>query len=405
MKKIMKTQQALGKIRLFVKNKYEASDHNVLVFHTFGRCKKLVKWVKVLSESYGLKSEDKLVLQAAAWLHSIGYTEDTRDDADATLRISGELLRALKLNDDIIERIQKLLLVKPGYHQPLNEMEEIICDAATWYLAKKSFLNQNIQHWKEHNTRTNESISKELWDEQAIAWIRNHQYFTLAGRTLLEEKKYRNLARLRAATEEGFVQYNTETTVVAPVKESKKKARTFSDKGIDTLFRTASANNQRISAMADNKAQILITVNAIILSAVISLILRKIDQQLYLAYPTFLLIGVSLVTIVFYILAIRPHVTSGEFTREAFDNREVNILFFGNYHRMDPNAFRTAMSDLLNSNELVYNNLIDDLYGQGTSVGRKFELLRIAYNVFMFGLVISVIAFIACTLIEYKWLV
>jgi hypothetical protein len=158
------------------------------------------------------------------------------------------------------------------------------------------------------------------------------------------------------------------------------------------MFKIASANNQRISAMADNKSRILITVNAIILSAIISLVLKKLDQDTYLAYPTFLLIGVSLVSIVFAILAIRPHDTSGTYLpKSSWKNREVNMLFYGNFHRMgESNSGPHAW--MMEDNEQVYGTLIDDLYGQGAAVGRKYRLLRVAYTVFMFGLVIAMLA-------------
>jgi hypothetical protein len=57
-----------------------------------------------------------------------------------------------------------------------------------------------------------------------------------------------------------------------PAVRNKKKDRP--EKGIETMFRTSTGNHQKLSDISDNKAHILITVNSIILSAVISLLLR-----------------------------------------------------------------------------------------------------------------------------------
>src|SRR6478609_1339450 len=100
------------------------------------------------------------------------------------------------------------------------------------------------------------------------------------------------------------------------------------------MFRVSSSNHQRLSDMADNKSQIMITVNSIILSAVISLLLRKLDDTSYLMIPTFMLLGTSLATIIFAILATRPSIPDGRFTKTDVESKKVNLLFFGNFYRM-----------------------------------------------------------------------
>jgi hypothetical protein len=170
------------------------------------------------------------------------------------------------------------------------------------------------------------------------------------------------------------------------------------DRGIETMFRITSTNNQRLSDMADNKANLLITVNSIILSAIITLVLRKLEQSQFLAWPTFLLLAVSLVSMTFAILATRPSIPDGRFSEEDLNNREVNLLFFGNFYRMGLTEYARGMEMVMNSNEFLYQTLIRDVYGQSIALGRKYLLLRKAYNTFMFGLIFSIIAFIAVSI-------
>jgi hypothetical protein len=99
------------------------------------------------------------------------------------------------------------------------------------------------------------------------------------------------------------------------------------------MFRISSSNHQRLSDMADNKAHIMITVNSIILSAVISLLLRKLTDYEYLTIPTFILLSISLLAMTFSILATRPSIPAGIFTRADVDEKRVNLLFFGNFYK------------------------------------------------------------------------
>ncbi|MFD0764578.1 Pycsar system effector family protein [Mucilaginibacter lutimaris] len=170
------------------------------------------------------------------------------------------------------------------------------------------------------------------------------------------------------------------------------------DKGIETMFRITSSNNQRLSDMADKKAHILITVNAIILSAIISLVLRKLDENAYLTIPTIVLLTVCLISMVISLLATRPAIPHGRFTEEDIERKEVNLLFFGNFYRMDLETYARGMFKVMGDTEFLYRTLIRDLYGQAVVLGKKYGLLRLAYNIFMFGLIIAVTSFVIAAL-------
>jgi len=168
----------------------------------------------------------------------------------------------------------------------------------------------------------------------------------------------------------------------------------MTERAIDTMFRISSSNQMRLSKMADRKAHIMITVNAIILSAVISLLLRKLDTNSFLMIPAFLLLVSSVGAIIFAVLATRPVIHKGSVSKKDMDEKKVNLLFFGNFYRMPLADYRESMMKMMDNLEYVYGSLVTDGYFQGVVLGKKYRLLRISYNVFMFGLIISVIAFI-----------
>ena len=58
------------------------------------------------------------------------------------------------------------------------------------------------------------------------------------------------------------------------------------------------------------------------------------------------------------------------------------------------------MKLIMEEREYLYNTLIKDVYSQGVVLGRKFKLLRLAYNIFMYGLIVSVFAFLVVVILN-----
>jgi hypothetical protein len=166
-------------------------------------------------------------------------------------------------------------------------------------------------------------------------------------------------------------------------------------RGVQTMFKNSSSNHQRLSSMADNKAFIMITVNSIIISVAIGLLIAKFVQNPHLIWPTILLLGVNIVAIIYSVLATRPNIPKGTFTREQVEKKTVNLLFFGSYYKMDLKEYEYGIRQMIDDSEFLYGSLIKDIYWQGKILGRKFRLLRISYDVFMYGIAISVIAYLA----------
>ena len=124
------------------------------------------------------------------------------------------------------------------------------------------------------------------------------------------------------------------------VSKLKKKVKEVKElkptRGIETMFRITSKNHMELSAIADNKANIMISINSIILSVLVSVLIRKLEEYPHMTIPAVGLTLVCLTTIVFAVLATRPNVSKGKFKREDIINKETNLLFFGNFHLSCP---------------------------------------------------------------------
>lgn len=159
------------------------------------------------------------------------------------------------------------------------------------------------------------------------------------------------------------------------------------------MLRLTSENHLQLSGMADGKANILISVNAIIISVILSVLLRKLEVDKHLTIPTIIFLTFSVTTIVIAILATRPKITEGRFSKSDILSKKTNLLFFGNFHKSTLEEYQWGMSAMMKDKDYLYGSLIQDIHQLGVVLGHKYKLIRIAYNVFMIGIVVSVIAF------------
>ena len=164
-------------------------------------------------------------------------------------------------------------------------------------------------------------------------------------------------------------------------------------RGVETMYRTTYRTHVNLSSIADNKANIMLSINAIIISIVVSSLVPKFSINPSLIIPTCILLVVCLVAVVFATLSTRPKVTEGKFTRADIEQKRSNLLFFGNYYNMDIEDFHWGMMEMIKDSDFLYSSMTRDLYFLGKVLAQKYKYLSICYSVFMFGLIVSVIAF------------
>lgn len=165
------------------------------------------------------------------------------------------------------------------------------------------------------------------------------------------------------------------------------------------MFRITSKNHLALSALADNKANIMISVNSIIISIIVALFIQIIEEFPYYLVPTLMLIITCLIAMVFAILATRPNVTHGIVTKEDIRNKKGNLLYFGNFHEMSFPDYMGGMHEMMKDGTYLYDSMITDIYNLGIVLSKKYILLRKCYNIFMFGFVLSVVSFLIATYI------
>lgn len=180
------------------------------------------------------------------------------------------------------------------------------------------------------------------------------------------------------------------------LKKKLAKVAPRSERGVETLFRLASKNHYTLNTMVDRKSSILISINGIILSIIIGTVMNQLDQDPHLIVPVIMILVTNLISIVYAVFATRPAIKHGKFSTSHNAEKSNNLLFYGNYMDKSEEEYVSGMNGLIDNGEELYNSISRDIYYTGKSINRKFKYLRLSFNIFMIGIVLSVGAFIAC---------
>ena len=364
------------------------------VYHNLAHTQRVVNKIKELAEDSSLSETEKQYLILAAWFHDSGFTKTIDGHEQESARIASEFLTSHKVSDEDIKIITDLIMATEMTHEPKNDLEGYIRDADCAHLSSKNYSDYAALLRKEWELTMDKKVSKADWLQENIKFLTNHSVNTALATSKWEGRKGKNLAGLLQSQSK----INADSEKLKQKKAElnfKKQKSDLPDRGIETMFRVALRNHITLSDIADTKANILLSVNAIIISLVLSNLVSKLDNpsNAYLIWPTAIFAASTVVSIILSVLATRPNVTSGKFTKEDVANKKVNLLFFGNFHKMSLPEFEWAMQEMMKDKEYLYGSLTKDLYFLGLVLNRKYSLLRLTYTVFAIGIIISVIAF------------
>lgn len=377
---------------------YDSVSSEKLLYHDIGHTRKVVDRVNEIAAHYELSEKDITILNIAAWFHDTGhlYTNPIEHE-EKSVALMREWLKDKGDYAELAEEIEQVILVTKISTPPAGLIQEIIKDADTYHFGLPEFKKQDKLLKKEMTLRNLDTMVRD-WKQNTLTLLETHQYYTSYCKDLLDAGKQKNIERIKRKVDP--LEQDSIHNIVPEEKLADKKKNPvhkqsgFITKGIQTMLRLTSENHMRLSEMADNKANILISVNAIIISVILSVLIRKIEVDKHLAIPTFIFLATALTTIVISILATRPKITEGRFTREDILNRKTNLLFFGNFFNSELEEYKWGMSTMMRDPNYLYGTLVDDIYYLGKVLGRKYKLVRVAYSIFMIGIIVSALAFI-----------
>jgi predicted metal-dependent HD superfamily phosphohydrolase len=400
-------------------------------FHTLRHTQDVVAASEKLAAHQQLTEDDHLALIIAAWFHDTGYISGSAKDHETTsVQLATEFLTTHAAAEDLKQKVNGCINATRMPQNPTNAIEQIICDADLFHLGTDDFKEKSRLLREELEEFGGKEVSKKEWRKINIRFLEGHQYFTSYAKEKLQPEIEEHLAGLlqkekkpddikpdkksaRADHSDGEKEKdhdemkpdkknkekqkdkpdNAALKAAADEAKAKKARESQTERGISTVFRIMAQNQNNLTHMADQKANIIISVNSIILSIVVSQLITQLGKNPNLLYPLILVVAVCVSAIVFAILATRPNVSHGKFTEEDVKNKVTNLLFFGNFFRMSLKDYDWAMEEMLKDRDYLYSSIVKDTYFLGLVLAKKYRFLRIAYNIFMFGLILVIIAF------------
>ncbi|PHS52609.1 MAG: phosphohydrolase [Lutibacter sp.] len=383
----------------FVFNLLKKELSSKVVYHNYSHTLSVVEATNEIALAENISKGELEIVLLAAWFHDTGFTKDASTHETDSLEIAEKYLSNKGFEAAKIKEVLLCIEATKMPQKPISKLGEIICDADLFHLGSENFNEKTNLLRSEWELLCDKHLTDIDWLKENIKFIGEHKYFTSYAFNKLSAQKTTNWLKVQKELKKVTIKTKEQELKAKTKKEEVKRKKAKSERperGIETMYRVTLKNHIKLSDIADTKANILLSVSAIIMSIALSTLFPKLDKadNYYLIYPTMLFLFVTVVTMIFSILSTRPKVTSGTFTKEDVKNRKVNLLFFGNFYKMPLEDFQEGMTELMNDRDYLYRSLTKDLYFLGIVLNKKYKLLRIAYTIFMIGIIASVFAFV-----------
>lgn len=383
---------------------YESHFSEKYVFHNVEHVTEVVAATGEIAAGYQLTDRELEILLIAAWFHDVGYVEGPEGHEERSAKYARIFLENHEFPESDIELVQHCIRATKVLAEPQTLLEKILCDADLSHLGSKTYWEHCTRLRQEFLLTKHIIMSEQEWVDFELDFITNHHYFTDVAQDLLNSRKQKNIRQLlkhKLRLNPDSLELIEQTSKKEKKKKKKKPADHKNGKlneidlgrGVETMYRNIYRTHINLSSIADNKANIMLSVNAIIISIVVTSLIPKLTTSPELSIPTGILLAVCLSALVFAILATQPKVTKGKFTRQDIADRKANLLFFGNFYNMDMDDFHWGMMEMIKDSDFLYSSMTRDLYFLGVVLAKKYQYLRICYAIFMFGLIGSVLAF------------
>jgi hypothetical protein len=173
---------------------------------------------------------------------------------------------------------------------------------------------------------------------------------------------------------------------VVPIVEIKKpKGRKGGS--VQTVYKILLTNLVRLTHIADQKAALMIKVNAITISLVLSFMFGQIQENHLILIPTIVLNLTCILAITYSNLATRP-------STKMSKSDDANLLFFGHFANLNKADYTAKLQEVMSDEITLQEKIVSNIYDQYKVLNKKYKFLKMGYNVFMIGFPISILIYI-----------
>lgn len=383
-------------VERFVLDQYKRYDEPRLTFHNYQQTVEVVNIIHELAEVSDFGITDVEVAIIAGWFHNVGYLHDYDAQNGRAIAIASDFLNTLNYPRAKLNRVIKCLYACQPDVQPASPAEELLSDAYTAFLVTTNFEQNEPLYRLELELKKGERYSHLEWNQFLLDKLMNARFYTGHAKLYFEPMIAQNILHVKERIAKQEKQKKgDDAKITRPYQNIERKIPVRANQ---TLFRTAYRNQINLSAIADGKANMMISVNSIIVSLIITILsiggfAFNAGKEMYML-PIIVFLVTGLTSLIFSVLSARPKVTSMKDKIKDANDLKHNALFFGNFAHLSMEEFEKAMDALLRDGELAYGNMSRDLYNIGKVLDQKFKYLQISYDIFMMGFVLTVVTFL-----------
>ncbi len=393
------TTDLLRETALYVNEYYSNHFGERYSFHNYNRTLNIVRHCDALAVRMQLDSQNVKINHLAAWFVELGYATNYNDPQETAVALAREYFKTTGAADEIMQQIEDSILSTREPQQPVSTASQILCDARMYHLGSKGAYQQLDALREEYAAIAKKEYTDEEWLINTVTFISDHFYFTAAARDLFQKRKEKLLDQCEKRLKELRNQQNeaSASTGIAeniPVTKTIPEEDAKLERGVETFFRITERRHMELSKNAHDKASLLISVNSIVISIVLSVLFTKLDDNKHLLLPTLLLVITCTTTIIFAILSTRPRIIDANSKSKPADDHEINILFFGDFSKLSITEYKKEMKATYKNRSDLYDSITKDIYYQGIILVWKYRYIKISYNIFMYGFIITILSFI-----------
>ena len=369
---------------------------NQLLYHNYQRSAHLVELVEQIAA--GSTSEVIETAKLAAWFQAVGCLEDYKNYENKSVTQARSFLQSRSYPESKMNQVLSAILNSRRGGRPMGKVDEILSDAITAYDFADGFFENNPLMRLEQELVSEERVETPKWERYQLNELLNSKFYTPYGKINFEPALAKNILTQKQIAEKGRSRslQNVDDDEENKLRKYQNIEKKIPRSGIQSFFRSSYRSHIHLSMIADNKANIMISVNAILISILISVLtyqeLTTLSPQILLPVVTFLVTGLT--SLVFAILAVRPNVTELNNIKTPKSDLPENIVFFGNFVHLELDEYEEAMDTMFRDGELLYGNMTRDLYYLGKVLDKKYRYLTNSYNIFMVGFVATVLIFL-----------
>ena len=339
---------------------FKESNKSNLIFHDYKHTTDVVKAAIEIGKASELSDDQIEILTLAAWFHDAGYLEKCEGHEKISSEIAKKFLEGENYSREKIGEIVDCILVTELGTKPVNLLQEVMCDADTLNVGTLEYPIRSKLLRAERELMSDRQMLEIDWLKTEVEFLNNHWFYTRYMQLNYNEAKAKNIIQ-RQSEFQKLTQKIKNQNLKNTEREVKSQRSEVPNRGIETMFRTTLRNHINLSAIADNKANLMLSINAIIISIIISVLVPNYKANPEFNIPAGFLLLVCLLSIIFATLSTRPKVTRGTFTKDDINNKKANLLFFGNFFNTSLEEFEWGMGEMMKDRDFLYGSMVRDL--------------------------------------------